>query len=428
MANGLPEILQFNPIGSVMQGQQFSQAKQDAGQQNQLRAMQLQQGQQGMQRDQQFRNELATYLQGGSDNLAALYQADPERAMQVQQFQVQQNKFAREKAVEEAKQFYAQAQGVLNSESPAEYMRILLPKVAEAWAQQTGKPVDELSGDDARAMAERAAAKYGAQAGILPEYTSPEAGQVEGEDKFFQVDKISGRTRVLAGVSPRPQKPLVEIKNPGQHFETESSKELAKLEAKAFSDVLDRGQAAQDKTSSLRAMQQNPAITGPTQDFRASANSLFADLGVPIAAEKLDQIGNLAQYKGLLNQAVLTEQLKQKGPQTESDAKRIAESFGKTTNIREANRMILNYQLAVAERETLLADMAESHREKTGSIEGWRKEYREYVRRTPLASVDPQSKRLVFWNEFMSGMKEDNPDMSDDEIMGYWRKRYGGAR
>jgi hypothetical protein len=174
----------------------------------------------------------------------------------------------------------------------------------------------------------------------------------------------------------------------------------------------------------LRAMKDNPAITGPTQDLKASANALFSDLGVPIAPDKINQIANLGQYKGIAKDLVLKEQLKQKGPQTESDAKRIEETFGNTKNIQEANKLILNYQLALADRESLLAEMAESYRERTGQIDGWRKEYRDYVRQTPLAGINPKSKRLVFWNEFMEQVKEANPSMTDEEIMGQWRSKY----
>ncbi len=403
-----------------MQGQQ-------AAQQQQANQFALQQQQQGAQRDDQFRNALQAYLTGGSNSLAALYSADPERAMQVQTFQQQQNQFAQQQKVTQAKQSYAQAQGVINSESPATYLRVLIPTAADAWAKQNGKTADEMTDDEALALANQVATIAGAQAGITPEYTAPEAGQSEGEEVVYQVDKTTGKPRIIPGITPRPQKPLVEL-NTGIKAESEANKAYGKLEGEAFSAIIQRGQDAGDKSSTLRAMKSNPAITGPTQDLKAAANAFFSDLGIPIAPEKVDQIANLAQYKGILNQAVLTEQLKQKGPQTESDAKRIMQSFGSTKNIQEANKLILNYQLAMADRETLLAEMAEDFRLKTGKIDGWRKELRDYVSKTPLAGIDPQSNRLVFWNEFMEGMKEDNPGMSDEEIMGYWRKRYGGAR
>ena len=61
----------------------------------------------------------------------------------------------------------------------------------------------------------------------------------------------------------------------------------------------------------------------------------------------------------------------------------------------------------------------------SGKIDGWRKEMRDYVRRTPLAGINPNSKRLVFWNEFQDQMREANPSMNEDEIMVEWRKKYG---
>lgn len=421
----MAEIRPINISGNMLAGYQGAQQIQGNRDANQLRQMQIQQAQQQTGRDNQFREQLGTYLQGGTNALASMYQADPERAMQVQAFQGQQNQLAMQQKVAQAKQAYAQAQGVINSESPSDYMRVLLPNIAEKWSSQNGKSAEELTDEDALGLANKVAAIAGAQAGLLPEYGAPTAGQKDGQDVFFQADKTSGRTRVLPGVSPRPQKPLVEV-NTGQKFEDEATKRFGRLEGEAFSAVLQRGQDAQDKAASLRALRENPAITGPTQDFRAAANSFFTDLGVPVAPGRIDQISNLAQYKAMQNQLVLTEQLKQKGPQTESDAKRIAESFGNTKNIQEANKLILNYQLAIADREELLAEKAEEFRERTGKIDGWRKELREYVRSTPLAAPNPKTGRLVFWNEFVEGMKEDNPEMSEDEIMGVWRQKYAG--
>lgn len=166
MAN---RLLESNPVGAYLQGQQFAQSQQEAQQQNQLRAMQMQQVQQAQERDAQFRQALPAYLQGGTNGLAALYQADPERAMQAQQFQAQQNQMAQAQQVAKAKEAYAQAQGVLASEAPATYMRLLLPKVAEQWSQKNGKSAEELSDEEATAIAKQVSALAGAQAGILPE-------------------------------------------------------------------------------------------------------------------------------------------------------------------------------------------------------------------------------------------------------------------
>lgn len=253
------------------------------------------------------------------------------------------------------------------------------------------------------------------------EYTAPEAGIIGGTEAVYQVNKKTGEPRVVPGVAPRAQKPLVTI---DQSAERSSERKLAELDAEDFRAVKKRGFDAADKAQSIRALLQSPAVTGPTQDLRASANAFFKDLGVPIAQSKIDQIANLEQYKGVLSQSVLSEQLKQSGPQTESDAKRIEATFGNTSNIKEANELILKYQLALAERESLMADLVQDYREKNGKIEGWDKEARKYVRETPLALNNPKSGRLVFWNEFREQVKSQKPDATDEDIMNRWR-RYG---
>jgi hypothetical protein len=421
----MAEIRPVQIAGNMLAGYQGAQQIQSNQQTNQLRGMQLQQSQQQMQRDDEFRNQLGTYLQGGTNALAAMYQADPERAMQVQASQQKQNEFMRTQKVEQSKTAYAQAQGVINSEAPADYMRVLLPDITSKWAEQSGKPPEEMTDEDALSLANRVATIAGSQAGMLPEYTAPTAGQQDGRDVFFQADKTSGRTRVLPGVSPRPQKPLVEV-NAQQKFESASEKAFGEAEGKAFSAIQELGQASQDQNSSLRAMMDNPAITGPTQDFRASANSFFSDLGVPISPQKVEQVANLGQYKAMQQSLVLAEQIKQKGPQTDGDRKVIQETFGNTKNIKESNELILKYKLAINDRNSVLSEIAERHRQDTGGIDGWRKTVRDYVNKTPLAAKDPDSKRLVFWNEFSEAMREDNPTMSEEDIMGYWRQRYGG--
>lgn len=165
-------MAEFQPIRigqNLLAGQQGAQQVQSNRQANELRALQLQQGQQQMSRDEQFRNQLGTYLQGGTNALAAMYQADPERAMQVQAFQGQQNQIARQQEIAIAKESYGQAQAVIASKAPADYFRILMPDKAAALAKQLGKDVDELTDEDATGIAERVSAIAGAKAGILPQ-------------------------------------------------------------------------------------------------------------------------------------------------------------------------------------------------------------------------------------------------------------------
>jgi hypothetical protein len=423
----MAEIRPVQIGANMLAGYQGAQQVQDARQANELRQLQMQQAQGQMQRDEQFRGALGAYLRGGTNELATLYSTDPERAMQVQAFQGQQNQLIKAQEIAKAKESYGQAQGVLASQAPADYFRILMPDEAERVAKQLGKGVNEITDEEARAIAERTAAVAGAKAGLLPEFSAPEAGQQNGQDVFFQTDKTSGRTRVLEGVSPRPQKPLVEVST-GAKFESAAEKSYGAAEGKAFSALQELGQTSQDQNTTLRAMLASPAITGPTQDFRSAANSFFSEFGVPIAPDKVAQISNLAQYKAMQQSTVLSEQLKQKGPQTETDRKTIQETFGNTKNTKEANELILKYKLAINDRNTLLAELAEDYRQEKGKMDGWRTIIRDYVNSTPLAAKNPNSGRLVFWNEFADAMREDNPGMSEDEIMAQWRQRYAAGK
>lgn len=156
MAN---EIGLASPVSAFLQGRQASQ-------QNQLGQMRIQQAQDAQGRDAKFREALPAYLTGGTNALAALYAADPERAMQAQQFTTQQNQIANQQRVAEATTAYRQASAVLTSKSPANHMRVLLPKQAQQWAQEHGKSVDEMTDEDARGLADEVATIAGPVAGI----------------------------------------------------------------------------------------------------------------------------------------------------------------------------------------------------------------------------------------------------------------------
>lgn len=207
MANA---FLPAAPVSSFLQGRQFSQQQQEAQQINQLRGLQIQQAQDAQSRDEQFRNELSTYLQGGSDGLATLYALDPERAMRAQQFQVQQNELARGQAVQQAKQTYAQAQGVLDSEAPATYLRILIPKIAQQWAEHNGKSAEEMTDEEAKQLARQVSVMAGAQAGI-----DPSAGGFDLAEGAKHFDK---RGNIVAS---NPKQPTVDdaLKRQQQLFE-----------------------------------------------------------------------------------------------------------------------------------------------------------------------------------------------------------------
>jgi hypothetical protein len=388
MAN---ELLLPNPVGAFLQGRQYRQQQQDAQQMNQLRAMQIQQAQQAQERDVQFREALPAYLQGGTNALAALYAADPERAMQAQSFMAQQNQLARSRQVEQAKQTLAQAQGVLNSQAPATYMRLLIPQVAQQWAEHTGKSPEEMTDEEAVALATQVSTIASSQAGILPQFTEPEAGQAEGRDVFFQTDKNTGRTRVLPGVSPRPQKPLVDIKL-GQ--ERKEAQTVGEGFGKMYVELQQAGSAASTTLSKLDRMEQlmQGVQTGKLTPAMTQVAAIAQSFGITIDSN----LGAKQGLEALSNEIALSLRNPAGGagmPGALSDKDReflvsMTPGLAKTPT---GNQLIIDTARKLAKRDQEVAKLARSYRKKNGSLdEGFYDELADYSAAHPLFETDEE--------------------------------------
>lgn len=377
MANQLPDILQFNPVGAYMQGQQFQQGQQSAAQENQLRAMQMQQAQQGMQRDQQFRNELATYLQGGSDNLAALYAADPERAMQVQQFQVQQNQLARQKQVEDAKRNYATAQYVLQSKSPKALAESQLPQLIQQ-LKESGVDWDSMTDDDVRGLAEQVAARSGSQAGIAPE-KPPETVQT--------LEALSKNPELLATDIARRRASAQQV-NVNTKQETQEAKTVGEEFGKQYATLLKAGSEAPAKLSRLDRMEQlmEGVETGKLTPATTQIASIAEALGFKVDAK----LGAKQALEALSNEIALQLRNPSGGagmPGAMSDKDR--EFLGSMTpglaKTKAGNKLIIETARKLTKRDGEVAKLARDYRKKNGSLdEGFYDELAEYSASHPL--------------------------------------------
>jgi hypothetical protein len=389
MAN---EILPPNIVGSFLQGRQFVQQQRESEQQNQLRAMQLEQAKQAQARDEQFRSALPAYLQGGTNGLAALYAADPERAMQAQSFMTQQNQLAQAQEKANAKKVYDGAQYLLTSDAP----KTLLKMQSQGGVKNTftdlvsqleanGKSVDELTDDDIRRFAELAMAKAGPLAGITPEFTAPEAGQKDGQDVFFQTDKTSGRARVVPGVSPRPQKPLVDI-NMGQ--ERQEARTVGEGFGKMYVELQQAGSGAPARLSKLDRMEQlmQGVQTGKLTPAMTQVASIAQSLGITLD----EKLGAKQGLEALSNEIALSLRNPSGGagmPGAMSDKDRefltsMTPGLAKTP---AGNKLIIETARKVAQRDQDVAKLARAYRKTHGSLdEGFYDELADYSASHPL--------------------------------------------
>lgn len=381
----MAELQPVNVSGNLLAGYQGAQQIQGNRDANQLRQMQTQQVRGQMQRDEQFRNQLGTYLQGGTNALAQMYAADPERAMQVQTFQTRQNQLQRQRDVEMAKQAYAQAQGVILSEAPASYFRVLMPQQAEALAKQLGKPVDDLTDDEAKQLASQVSAIAGAQAGMLPEYTQPESGQVRGEDVFFQTEKGSGRTRVLEGVSPRPQKPLVSV---GISEEKAEAKKVGEGMGEMYVELQKGGVSAPARLGKLDRMEQlmEGVNTGKLTPAITQVTSVAQSLGFEIDPK----LGAKQALEALSNEIALTLRnpsggAGMPGALSDKDREFLTSMTPGLAKTRDGNKLIIQTARNLAKREQEIARLAREYRKKNGSLdEGFYDELADFSAANPL--------------------------------------------
>lgn len=376
----------LSSIGAnMLAGTQGAQQIQSNQQGNQLRALQMNQAQQAMERDTQFRNQLGTYLQGGTNALASMYQADPERAMQVQTFQTQQNQLLKAQQAALAKESYGQAQGVINSKAPADYFRILMPDKAAMYAKQLGKTVGELTDEEAVDVAERVAAVAGSQAGILPEYSAPEAGQINGNDVFFQSDKNSGRTRVLPGVSPRPQKSGVSVSIGEEKAE---AKKVGEGMGEMYVDLQKAGAAAPAKLGKLDRMEQlmEGVTTGKLAPQTMQVAAIADSLGIKIDPK----LGAKQALAALSNEIALSLRnpsggAGMPGAMSDSDRTFLTSMTPGLANTPEGNKLIIQTARNLAKREVEVATLARAYRKKHGSLdEGFYDELADFSAAHPL--------------------------------------------
>jgi hypothetical protein len=221
----MAEVMAPNIFGNFLAGRQARQGEEQQAIQNQFlqRRQQMQEAefqaqQEEMARQQQFNQlagqflgqdtvDMAGGMQGGAPgmqqpmqrpSLSQLAALDPQRAMQMQQFQAQQQAAQQAQQQEQAKTAVLKAQYVMRSESPATLLRIGFPDFV-AQLQEQGMDVEALDDDQVRSIAENVIAQFGPMAGIAP---ADEGGEQftlgEGQTRF------DAQGRPIASVAKQP--------------------------------------------------------------------------------------------------------------------------------------------------------------------------------------------------------------------------------
>ena len=120
-----------------------------------------------------------------------------------------------------------------------------------------------------------------------------------------------------------------------------------------FAPAMDAGDAATNDLAQIQAMRNLNPATGWGAQALGQAAAVLGAIGVPDAAKfagTQQEFNNVALSKLQQNLAL------QKGPQTEGDAKRAAQTFASLGNTPQANKFILDYAQAQAIQKQRRAD------------------------------------------------------------------------
>lgn len=132
-------------------------------------------------------------------------------------------------------------------------------------------------------------------------------------------------------------------------LETEEAKAKGQANVKYASELKAGADAARKEYAILANMAKNPVETGAGLPLASTVAGWLTYAGM--GNDRVKQLATNSQtFTRDAMDLVLQKQLAQKGPQTESDAKRLEQSVASSTNTKEANAKITAFAMAQAKR------------------------------------------------------------------------------
>tara|TARA_R110001599_G_scaffold173340_2_gene365164 strand:- start:15896 stop:17152 length:1257 start_codon:yes stop_codon:yes gene_type:complete len=220
--------------------------------------------------------------------------------------------------------------------------------------------------------------------------------------------------------------PLVNIQQGGAKKEQEL---LAGNRVKTLTTIQDSAVLAQDQLESLDQMESIDINTGFGTEARGQIARVWDSLGGDGAALTGVDPTDMEKFKGLAMKQVLDIMASQKGPQTDSDAKRIEKAvvdLGKTT---EANQFVLDSARAIANRKIEQSAFYEDFLDDNQTLVGANKAWRDFKTMTPMVSdivADPKTGAPMFFYQFRETMRENG--FSDSDIVEGWQRMNVGGK
>lgn len=256
-------------------------------------------------------------------------------------------------------------------------------------------------------------------------FTPKEVEEARKSGRALQI----GRSGEINSVALR-QVPLVQMGG-----ESSLQKETSKILARDFDEIRKAANNADiTKQNAEIGFQLLPKDSGTGRELKGKLDEIIATgatiFGFSISPERTARITDLGGYRAFLEDNVLAKLASQKGPQTDLDADRARRALMSADNPMEANRIIRDYQIALADRAIELRDflvsaMSKAEPGKKGDAYNKAKtEWSKFTARTPLVARITQNgvDKIVFLSSFVRQTKAANPNASREAILEAWRR------
>ncbi len=205
------------------------------------------------------------------------------------------------------------------------------------------------------------------------------------------------------------------------------AKELAKKQVKDLGNVQ---QAALDAESQLFSLDQIDAMDvkqGALEPMKMQLGAIGESLGLDMSS-----VSNVAAgqaYMGAATKMVLNQMAMQKGPQTKEDVQQIKTTVADLGNSPQANKFLTGAVRAQSLRKTEQRDFYEQYLEDHGNQDGVSKAWNKYKRDVPMIARNIKVDGIpVFFHTFEKTMRENNPDMSREDIINFWKEKDKAAK
>jgi hypothetical protein len=216
--------------------------------------------------------------------------------------------------------------------------------------------------------------------GLVPEptmpggTTSPSYQAAQDEWETLPRDEVTGqqlqrnkKTGEMKAVGMKPTQVSVSQNLPP--LERREQGDMGALHVKNYGEIQAQSANARKENSLLSSIAKNPIQTSAATPLTATAAAWLSAAG--LGGEQMKAIASNAQaFNAAAKDLVLQKQLAQKGPQTESDARRLEQTVASLGNTPESNALIVAFSMAQNNRTISQEKFYNDWWTKNGSFRG----------------------------------------------------------